>query len=67
MIFGLILDPDEQERERIHQYLSKFTAYHTDEELQLKTYQKSSLLLSPLESADLLDLAVGDVTCQSHS
>lgn len=62
MIFGLILDPDEQERERIHQYLSKFTAYHTDEELQLKTYQKSSLLLSQLESADLLDLAVVDVT-----
>ena len=64
MIFGLILDPDEQERERIHQYLSKFTAYHTDEELQLKTYQKSSLLLSQLESADLLDLAVVDVTME---
>lgn len=64
MIFGVILDPDEQERERIHQYLSKFTAYHTDEELQLKTFQKSSLLLSQLESADLLDLAVVDVTME---
>ena len=62
MIFGVILDPDEKEKEQIHEYLSKFTAYHTDEELQLKFFQKSSLLLRQLEAADLLDLAVVDIT-----
>lgn len=62
MIYGVILDSHEQESKQMYGYLSKFTAYHTDEELQVKLFKKSSLLLHQLETADMLDLAVVDIT-----
>lgn len=62
MIFCVMLDSDEKEITRICKYLSEFTAYYTDEELQIKKTDKSSLLLSELDAADILDLAVIDVT-----
>ncbi|MCD7884780.1 MAG: LytTR family transcriptional regulator DNA-binding domain-containing protein [Lachnospiraceae bacterium] len=62
MIFGLLLDSDTKEKERIHQQLGNLTALHTNEKLDIQTFDKSSLLLKQLESLELLDLAIIDVT-----
>ena len=62
MIFGVMLDPDEVEERRIRQFLSELTAYHTDERLEIKVFQKSIPLLAQLDGKDLLDMAIIDVT-----
>lgn len=62
MIFGVILDPDEQEEKLIQQYLRGLTAHYTDEKLEIKAFYKNSLFLKKLESVGLLDVAIIDVT-----
>lgn len=62
MIFGMILDSNEQEEQKIRQHLRKLNAYYTDEKLELKAFQGSASFLEAMESADLLDVAVIDVT-----
>lgn len=62
MIFGMILDSNQQEEQRICQHLRKLNGYYTDEKLELKVFHGSTSFLEALEDADLLDVAVIDVT-----
>lgn len=62
MIFGVMLNPDGAEERKIRRIFSELTAYYTDEELEIKTFHKSSLMLMQLEEAELLDVAIIDVT-----
>lgn len=62
MISCVILDSEEQEIQQICSFLREFTAYYTDEELKIKKAESSSRLLTELLAADLLDMAVIDVT-----
>lgn len=62
MIFGVLLDSDEEEKTRIYRQLGKLTAYHTDEKLEIQLFRRSSVLKERLNSEPLLDLAILDVT-----
>ncbi|MDO4634030.1 MAG: LytTR family DNA-binding domain-containing protein [Eubacteriales bacterium] len=62
MICGLLIDAMEEERKAIRQHLSKLTAYHTDEKLEIREVSISKALEPAIEAFELLDLAIVDVT-----
>lgn len=64
MIFGIILESNGQEEEKIRKYLSKLTAYYTDEKLELKVLHGSDSFVEEIQKTDLLDVAFIDVTIQ---
>lgn len=64
MIFGIMLDSNQQEEQRIRQYLRKLTAYYTDEKLELKVLHGFTSFVEEVQRADLLDVAIIDVTMQ---
>ena len=64
MIFGIMLDSNQQEEQRIRQYLRKLTAYYTDEKLELKVLHGFTSFVEEVQKAGLLDVAIIDVTMQ---
>ena len=62
MIFGIMLDSNQQEEQRIRQYLRKLTAYYTDEKLELKVLHGFTSFVEEVQKAGLLDVAIIDVT-----
>ena len=64
MIFGIMLDSNQQEEQRIRQYLRKLTAYYTDEKLELKVLHGFTSFVEEIQKAGLLDVAIIDVTMQ---
>lgn len=64
MIFGIMLDSNQQEERRIRQYLRKLTAYYTDEKLELKVLHGFTSFVEEVQKAGLLDVAIIDVTMQ---
>ena len=64
MIFGIMLDSNQQEEQRIRQYLRKLTAYYTDEKLELKVLHGFTSFVAEVQKAGLLDVAIIDVTMQ---
>lgn len=64
MIFGVILNADEEETHYMHEQLRELTAQHTDEELQIEVFKNGEELLKKLEKMDILDIAIVDVSAQ---
>lgn len=64
MIFGIMLDSDKFEKDRIRQCLSNLTAHCTEEKLEWKVFRESDSLMEAVEQVALLDMAVIDVTMQ---
>lgn len=62
MIFGAALISNAEEEKRIRGYLSEFTAYYTDENINVRSFSQSRLLISCIREMDLLDVAIVDVT-----
>ncbi|MCD8103779.1 MAG: LytTR family transcriptional regulator DNA-binding domain-containing protein [Lachnospiraceae bacterium] len=62
MIFGVLLDSNEEEKKKLHHQLGKLTALYTDEKLEIQAFGRSNPLMERLEGLDLLDLAIIDVT-----
>ena len=62
MIFGVMLTEDGEEEHSLCRYLHELTAYHTEEKLELSRFADSRQLERELEKANLLDVAVVDVT-----
>ena len=59
-----MLDSNQQEEQRIRQYLRKLTAYYTDEKLELKVLHGFTSFVEEVQKAGLLDVAIIDVTMQ---
>lgn len=62
MIFGIMLDANDEEERSLYQYFRELTAFYTDERLEIRIFHKSKSLMLQMETDDLLDLAVIDVT-----
>lgn len=62
MIFGVMLLSEPEEKKRIRRNLSDLTAYYTDEKMELREFSSGSRLQDALKEAELLDMAVIDVT-----
>ncbi len=62
MIFGILLIVAPGEKKQIRAWMSDLTADYSDEKLEIREASTKSQLLSFLSEADLLDLAVVDVT-----
>lgn len=62
MIFGIVLEANEEEEKMISRRIRDLTAQYTDEQLEIRMVRKSSKLMVELDGVSLLDMAIIDVT-----
>lgn len=62
MILGVMLDADPKEKAMLGRELKELTAHYTDEKLDVRFFGSGRELLAGISEAELLDMAVVDVT-----